>query len=620
MGLGLDKCCQGRDINIINNYEYINVNYVNRAKRPEKMGKKDNTMYEENSDQFHISVDRSHSYFTKLKQNGTGSFYKRRQDYFEIQEQHLNGRICFQDIEQIYDIGKNLGSGRFGVVNMIEKKSYPKKKFACKKVDRDRVNSEIGMLERELDILMKVDHPNIINFHEIYMDQNYFHFVTQLCEGGELFQHLENGRFSEQIAAKIVQQILSAIKHLHDHGICHRDLKLENIMFENYNYSKDPMIKVIDFGLAQYFNSSDQFTMNSQTGTPYYMAPEVIDGQYDESCDMWAIGVIAYSLLAAYPPFNADSHAQLFRKIKVCDYEFHKETWSDISDDAKKFISQCLQQKSSYRLKPQEGLKHPWIVKNTMNEGLDLQIFETLKKAKKFNKFQQHILEIMVSLLASKDISYIKNAFNKFDKDFSGTINQQEFNETFKLFQPDMREEEINEIFDRIKNEVQNEITWSDFLYACLDKKILTMRKLKSVFKFLDSDEMNFLTFSSLKDSFMRRGHKFVDSNEIEQMLLEVRIIDPEDQVSSLSQGPISTDQNDITVQDVETYTKINFKTFCHILGFESCLEHSDSSSNASASTQNETQYSRRDRSSFNYNAQRDLVLQHQSSQQDQDI
>ena len=61
---------------------------------------------------------------------------------------------------------------------MIEKKSYPKKKFACKKVDRDRVNSEIGMLERELDILMKVDHPNIINFHEIYMDQNYFHFVT----------------------------------------------------------------------------------------------------------------------------------------------------------------------------------------------------------------------------------------------------------------------------------------------------------------------------------------------------------------------------------------------------------------------------------------------------------
>jgi len=60
------------------------------------------------------------------------------------------------------------------------------------------------MLERELDILMAVDHPNIINFHEIYMDKNHFHFVTELCEGGELFQKLEEGRFSEQTTAKIV--------------------------------------------------------------------------------------------------------------------------------------------------------------------------------------------------------------------------------------------------------------------------------------------------------------------------------------------------------------------------------------------------------------------------------
>lgn len=75
-----------------------------------------------------------------------------------------------------------------------------------------------------------------------------------------------------------MKQILSAIKHLHDHGICHRDLKLENIMFETSNTHKDPLIKVIDFGLAQYFNSSEQEMMYSRTGTPYYMAPEVLQG------------------------------------------------------------------------------------------------------------------------------------------------------------------------------------------------------------------------------------------------------------------------------------------------------------------------------------------------------
>ena len=123
----------------------------------------------------------------------------------------------------------------------------------------------------------------------------------------------EEGNFSEDIAAKIVKQIISAIKHLHDHGICHRDLKLENIMLENRNI-RDPMVKVIDFGLAQYFHS-DTDMMCTKTGTPYYMAPEVIEGKYDESCDMWSIGVITYCLLAGYPPFNADTDMKLFRKI-----------------------------------------------------------------------------------------------------------------------------------------------------------------------------------------------------------------------------------------------------------------------------------------------------------------
>jgi calcium-dependent protein kinase len=130
-----------------------------------------------------------------------------------------------------------------------------------------------------------------------------------MCEGGELYQAIINeGCFSEQKAAKVVRQILSAIKHLHMRGICHRDLKPENIMIENKSSSKDPLIKVIDFGLAKYFKS-DEVNMNTRTGTPYYMAPEVLKGSYDESCDMWSIGVITYCLLCGYPPFNADNDA-----------------------------------------------------------------------------------------------------------------------------------------------------------------------------------------------------------------------------------------------------------------------------------------------------------------------
>lgn len=79
-----------------------------------------------------------------------------------------------------------------------------------------------------------VDHPNIINFYEIYFDDNNVHFVTEFCGGGELFEHIiERGRFSESYASKIIKQVLSAIKHLHGKNICHRDLKPENILFES---------------------------------------------------------------------------------------------------------------------------------------------------------------------------------------------------------------------------------------------------------------------------------------------------------------------------------------------------------------------------------------------------
>lgn len=94
-------------------------------------------------------------------------------------------------MSEVYNIGKEIGSGRYGIVRLIEKKSYNRKRFAMKSIHRDRVNTETKMLERELQIMMNIDHPNIIDFYEIYMDNDYFNFVTQLCEGNDLFMNLE---------------------------------------------------------------------------------------------------------------------------------------------------------------------------------------------------------------------------------------------------------------------------------------------------------------------------------------------------------------------------------------------------------------------------------------------
>jgi calcium-dependent protein kinase len=211
--------------------------------------------------------------------------------------------------------------------------------FAVKSIPRDKIKADIHLLEQELDILKGTDHPNIINFYEIYKDRQNFHIVTDFCEGGELFEYIiDRGSLPELEAATITTKIVSAIHHLHLRNICHRDLKPENILFDGKN--KKMEIKVIDFGLSKYFK--DNGTMTTKLGTPYYISPEVLEGKYDKSCDVWSIGVITYIMLVGYPPFNAPTETLLFRKILCCDYEFRKNDWKDISVEAMDFIKKCL--------------------------------------------------------------------------------------------------------------------------------------------------------------------------------------------------------------------------------------------------------------------------------------
>ena len=110
-------------------------------------------------------------------------------------------------------------------------------------------------------------------------------------------------------------KILSAIKHLHEHEICHRDLKPENFLFSDN--TPDAEIKLIDFGLSKRFGTTINPKVKMQTivGTPYYVAPEVLKGIYDEACDIWSLGIILYIFLCGYPPFEGDNNKEIFKNV-----------------------------------------------------------------------------------------------------------------------------------------------------------------------------------------------------------------------------------------------------------------------------------------------------------------
>jgi calcium-dependent protein kinase len=129
-----------------------------------------------------------------------------------------------------------------------------------------------------------------------------------MCTGGELFDKIiEKEYFEEGYAAKIFRQILNAINYCHKLEIAHRDLKPENFLYETKDEASE--IKVIDFGLSKICNTKNTGKierLKTRAGTPYYISPEVLAGNYDKQCDLWSAGCILYILLCGYPPFYGD--------------------------------------------------------------------------------------------------------------------------------------------------------------------------------------------------------------------------------------------------------------------------------------------------------------------------
>eukprot|EP01127_Copromyxa_protea_P000265 TRINITY_DN10226_c0_g1_i1.p1 TRINITY_DN10226_c0_g1~~TRINITY_DN10226_c0_g1_i1.p1 ORF type:complete len:445 (-),score=117.01 TRINITY_DN10226_c0_g1_i1:48-1382(-) len=261
-------------------------------------------------------------------------------------------------IEEGYEMGEILGKGGFSIVKKARKKDTGVY-YAVKIIEKtDKKPEELQLLQREIDIMHKLANPHIITLEDVYETDDMIYLVLELVTGGELFdQIIARGTYSEREAADVIRQILQAINYMHSKGIAHRDLKPENLLCSGPNNN---IIKVTDFGLSK--DTTGGNALQTSCGTPDYVAPEVLSGQpYDNTVDIWSIGVIAYILLCGFPPFYGKNDQQVFDKILRVDFTFPSPDWDDISDEAKDFIRAILVKDVNARPSAADCLESPWL-------------------------------------------------------------------------------------------------------------------------------------------------------------------------------------------------------------------------------------------------------------------
>ncbi|XP_028823694.1 myosin light chain kinase family member 4 isoform X2 [Denticeps clupeoides] len=265
-----------------------------------------------------------------------------------------------------------LGGGRFGQVHKCVEKTSGLTLAA--KIIKARTQKDKDIVTNEIQVMNQLNHTNLIQLYAAFETRHNFTLVLEYVNGGELFDRIIDDRYNltELDSVLFIRQICEGLQHMHNMYILHLDLKPENILCVSRETNK---IKIIDFGLARKYKPREKLRVNF--GTPEFLAPEVINYEFVSfPTDMWSLGVIAYMLLSGLSPFLGDDDNETLNNILSCQWSFDETEFSDVSDEAKDFITRLLVKSKSWRMSASQSLKHPWL----SDRGLHYQLYEKQKR------------------------------------------------------------------------------------------------------------------------------------------------------------------------------------------------------------------------------------------------
>ena len=402
-----------------------------------------------------------------------------------------------------YTVVKKLGSGAFADVQLCIYKPLNQQRAVkiIHKAGLHQQQIDQEFMLKEISILTALDHPNILRCYEIFEDNWKFYVAMDYCAGGELFDRIiQLKKFTEVQAAEILFQLLSAISYCHDKKVTHRDLKPENILLEERNEGLS--IKVADFGSSSFIDSKKK--LSGCFGSAYYVAPEVLLGDYNEKCDIWSVGVIMFILLTGKPPYNGRDERIILDQVKNSPLQISSADWPNISVDAINLLQNLLIVDYKDRISAKHALEHRWI--HTYRDGRECpNLSGTLDGLSAFTSSTK-LKDAVHVYLATQAINHeetkvLKENFVQIDKNGDGKISKSELmDEYIKTMDEEEARKTVEKIMTEVDTDRSGDFDYTEFLAACMNYSNYNSKgTLEAAFKMFDKDGSGFITVDEIK-------------------------------------------------------------------------------------------------------------------------
>ena len=340
---------------------------------------------------------------------------------------------------------------------------------------------------------------------------------------------------------------MKTVKYLNSMNIWHRDIKPENILIN----PKSKQVKLIDFGLAIEYSEFNQLT--EKVGTPYYVSPEVLKGNYNKQWDMWSVGVITYILLTGCPPFQGENLAEVYNEILYEKLKLYRSDWENLSSYALEFVKHMLKKSPEIRMTPDQALAHQFILQRKTNSTIKTSVLKKLLKNKPSDFLKKEIFMILSTYFKNDVIEKWNKCFHNLDKEGTGLIKVSELVKMMR--DANLNASSISKIEEEYGGSEDPSISYSDFMTKVINfKREIKEEDIEKAFKQLDVDKSGRIGAEDLHSLIQRRGHDHLTPSEFFSEIDKAKSMNLSELESSEDLVNASSQRQDISLGTFKQY------------------------------------------------------------------